>query len=61
MKFSDTYGNCSRANFRNAGEGAALDLLATGDWAKVQGDVDAKRWQLLGQSAGGFAFIYTAR
>lgn len=56
----DAYGSCSRPDFRRAGEGAALDLLATVEWAKTQGDLDAKRWLLVGQSAGGFASIYTA-
>jgi len=59
-KFGDSYGSCSRPDFRRAGEGAALDLLATVEWAKAQGDLDAKRWLLVGQSAGGFASIYTA-
>ncbi len=59
-KFGDSYGGCSRADFRRAGEGAALDLLATVEWAKAQPDLDAKRWLLAGQSAGGFASIYTA-
>ena len=59
-KFGDAYGSCSRPDFRRAGEGAALDLLATVEWAKAQRDLDAKRWLLVGQSAGGFASIYTA-
>jgi dienelactone hydrolase len=57
---SDAYGSCSRPDFRRAGEGAAVDLLATVEWAKAQRDLDAKRWLLAGQSAGGFASIYTA-
>jgi len=60
-KFGDSYGKCSSPpNFRRAGEGAALDLLATVKWAKAQPDLDAKRWLLAGQSAGGIASIYTA-
>lgn len=60
-KFGDSYGGCSGPpDFRRAGEGAALDLLATIEWAKAQPDLDAKRWLLAGQSAGGFASIYTA-
>lgn len=59
-KLGDAYGSCSRPDFRRAGEGAALDLLATVEWAKAQRDLDAKRWLLVGQSAGGFASIYTA-
>lgn len=59
-KFGDAYGTCSKADFQRAGEGAALDLLATIAWAKEQRDLDAKRWLLVGQSAGGFASIYTA-
>jgi len=59
-KFGDSYFSCSRPDFRRAGEGAALDLLATIEWAKAQPDLDAKRWLLAGQSAGGFASIYTA-
>jgi dienelactone hydrolase len=59
-KFGDAYGSCRRPNFQAAGEGAALDLLATIQWAKAQPDLDAKRWLLAGQSAGGFASIYTA-
>lgn len=58
--FGDAYGSCSRPDFRRAGEGAALDLLATVDWAKGQPDLDAKRWLLIGQSAGGFASIHAA-
>jgi len=56
----DAYGSCSRPDFRRAGEGAALDLLATVEWAKAQRDLDPNRWLLVGQSAGGFASIYTA-
>jgi dienelactone hydrolase len=56
----DAYGSCARPDFRRAGDGAALDLLATVDWAKAQLDLDAKRWLLVGQSAGGFASIYAA-
>lgn len=60
-KFGDGYGTCSGyPDFRRAGEGAALDLLATAEWAKGQADLDAKRWLLAGQSSGGFASIYTA-
>jgi dienelactone hydrolase len=58
--FGDAYGTCGRPDFRRAGEGAALDLLATVEWAKSQRDLGAKRWLLVGQSAGGFASIYTA-
>ena len=58
--FGDSYGNCARPDFRRAGEGAALDLLATIEWAKAQGDLDTRRFILAGQSAGGFASIYTA-
>ena len=59
-QFGDAYGSCSRPDFRRAGEGAALDILATVEWAKAQRDLDAKRWLMTGQSAGGFASIYTA-
>ncbi len=59
-KFGDSYGTCNRPDFRRAGEGAALDLLATVEWAKTQPDLDAKSWLLAGQSNGGFASIYTA-
>jgi dienelactone hydrolase len=59
-KFGDSYGTCSRPDFRRAGEGAALDLLATIEWARTQSDLDQERWLLVGQSAGGFASIYTA-
>jgi dienelactone hydrolase len=58
--FGDAYGSCARPDFRRAGEGAALDLLAAVAWAKAEPDLDAKRWLLVGQSAGGFASIYTA-
>ena len=58
--FGDSYGSCKRPDFRRAGEGAALDLLATIEWAKTQSDLDPKRWLLVGQSSGGFASIYTA-
>ena len=59
-QFGDSYGSCARPDFRRAGEGAALDLLATVAWAKAEPDLDARRWLLVGQSAGGFASIYTA-
>ncbi len=59
-RLGDAYGSCSRPDFRRAGEGATLDLLATVDWAKAQRDLDSKRWLLAGQSAGGFASIYAA-
>jgi dienelactone hydrolase len=58
--FGDSYGSCARPDFRRAGEGAALDLLATVAWAKAEPDLDGKRWLLVGQSAGAFASIYTA-
>jgi dienelactone hydrolase len=58
--FGDSYGTCRSPDFRRAGEGAALDLLATIEWAKTQTDLDRRRWLLVGQSAGGFASIYTA-
>src|SRR5262245_53894367 len=58
--FADAYGSCAAPDFRRAGEGAALDLLATVAWAKAEPDLDARRWLLVGQSAGGFASIYTA-
>ena len=58
--FGDSYGTCARPDFRRAAEGAALDLLATIEWARSQPDLDQKRWLLVGQSAGGFASIYTA-
>jgi dienelactone hydrolase len=56
----DSYGSCERPDFRRAGEGAALDLLATVQWARGSTDLDPRRWMLVGQSAGGFASIYTA-
>lgn len=59
-RFSDAYGSCRNPDFRRAGEGGAADLLATVAWAKAQGDLDPDRWLLVGQSAGGFASIYTA-
>lgn len=59
-RLGDAYGSCGRPDFRRAGEGAALDLLAAVDWAKTQPDLDPKRWLLVGQSAGGFASIYAA-
>jgi dienelactone hydrolase len=58
--FGDSYGNCAKPDFRRAGEGGALDLLATVEWARSQPDLDQKRWLLVGQSAGGFASIYTS-
>jgi dienelactone hydrolase len=58
--FGDSYGTCARPDFRRAGEGAALDLLATVEWAKAQPDLDPRHWLLVGQSSGGFASIYTA-
>ena len=59
-EFGDSYGGCGRPNFYRAGEGAALDILATIRWAKTQSDLDPRRWLLVGQSSGGFASIYTA-
>jgi dienelactone hydrolase len=59
-QFGDAYGGCARPDFRRAGEGAALDLLAAVAWAKAERDLDTTRWLLVGQSAGGFASIYTA-
>jgi dienelactone hydrolase len=59
-KLGDDYGGCRRPDFRRAGEAAAMDLLATVEWAKGQRDLDMKRWLLVGQSAGGFASIFTA-
>lgn len=56
----DAYGSCRNPDFRRAGEGAAADLLATVAWAKAQRDLAPDRWLLVGQSAGGFASIYTA-
>jgi dienelactone hydrolase len=56
----DAYGSCAHPDFRRAGEGAALDLLATVAWAKTQPDLDPTRWLLVGQSAGAFASIYAA-
>jgi dienelactone hydrolase len=58
--FGDSYGTCKSPDFRRAGEGAALDVLATIEWAKTQHDLDPRRWLLVGQSSGGFASIYTA-
>jgi dienelactone hydrolase len=57
---ADSYGSCAHADFRAAGESAALDLLATVNWGRTQRDLDADRWMLVGQSAGAFASIYTA-
>src|SRR5207244_1711799 len=37
--FGDSYGTCKSPDFRRAGEGAALDLLATIEWAKTQSDL----------------------
>ena len=48
-KLGDTWGTCSRPDIRSAGEGAALDLLATVEWARAQRDLDEKRWLLAGQ------------
>jgi dienelactone hydrolase len=59
-RLGDDYGGCGKPDFRRAGEGAAMDLLATIDWAQRQADLDPKRSLLVGQSAGGFASIYTA-
>lgn len=58
--FGDAYGTCARPDFYRAGEGGAADLLATVEWARQQPDLDPRRWLLVGQSAGGFASIYTA-
>jgi dienelactone hydrolase len=59
-RLGDAYGTCARPDFHRAGEGAAADLLATVAWARGQADLDPARWLLVGQSAGGFASIYTA-
>ena len=56
----DDYGSCAKPDYRRAGEGAALDLLATLEWARSQRDLDPGHWMLVGQSAGAFASIYTA-
>src|SRR5437773_6241451 len=45
--FGDSYGSCSKPDFRRAGEGAALDLLATIEWAKTHRDLDPTRWLLV--------------
>lgn len=58
--FGDKRGSCEAPAYRAAGEGAALDLIATVKWARTHRDLDPKRWLLAGQSAGGFASIYTA-
>lgn len=58
--FGDDRGSCSQPDFRGAGEGAAIDLLATLAWTRQQKDLDPQRWMLVGQSAGGFASVYTA-
>ena len=57
---ADAYGSCANPDSHRAGEGAALDLLATVEWARAQRDLDPNRWLLIGQSAGGFASIYIA-
>lgn len=59
-RLADAYGSCARADFGRAGEAAALDLRTAIDWAHGQRDLDAGRWLLVGQSAGGFASITTA-
>ena len=47
-KFGDSYGSCARPDFRRAGEGAALDLLATVEWAKAQhATLDRRSGELL--------------
>lgn len=58
--FGDGYGSCKRPDFHRAGEGAAADLIASIDWTRPQKDLDPRHWMLVGQSAGGFASIYTA-
>ena len=57
---ADSYGTCDKPDFRRAGEAASKDLHATIHWARGQRDLDGRRWLLAGQSAGGFASIYTA-
>ncbi len=57
---ADSFGSCARPDFARAGEAAALDLRTAIDWARSQTDLDAGRWLLVGQSAGGFASIVTA-
>lgn len=59
-RLADSYGKCADPDFHRAGVGAAEDVLATVDWAKAQRDLDPRRWLLVGQSAGGFASIYSA-
>jgi len=59
-RLGDDYGDCTRPDFHRAGEGAAHDILAAVEWAKSHPDLDASRWMLVGESAGGFASIYTA-
>jgi dienelactone hydrolase len=59
-RFADERGSCAKPDYKGAGEGAALDLLAAVEWGKSQPDFDAAKWLLVGQSSGGFASIYAA-
>lgn len=59
-RLGDDYGGCARADFHRAGSEAARDLTAAIAWARTQPELDPARWLLVGQSAGGFASIFTA-
>lgn len=59
-RFGDDRGSCDKPDYQGAGEGGALDLQASLTWARTQRDLDPSHWMLVGQSAGGFASIYTA-
>ena len=57
---SDAYGWRNNPDFLGAAQGATTDILATVEWARQFKDLDQARWLLVGQSAGGFASVYTA-
>lgn len=58
--WAETYFRCSAPDYYAAGMQAAVDLVATVDYARRLEYVNRERIILLGQSAGGFASIAAA-
>jgi dienelactone hydrolase len=58
--WAETFFRCSAPDYYAAGVQAAVDLVATVDYARNLAYVDRERIILVGQSAGGFASIAAA-
>jgi dienelactone hydrolase len=58
--WAETFFRCSAPDYYAAGVQAAVDLVATVDYARTLAYVDRERIILVGQSAGGFASIAAA-